>query len=269
MAELNIFHELSFEKYFLIKNIGFLLAFVFGTVLQVLTPHHKSLIADFKNWRVNLSMAFMNTLLMSLLVGSVLLVFSNYVVSVGWGVLQWLHIPTVMQIILSVLILDFTAYIWHRTNHRWPFLWRFHAVHHSDINFDTSTAVRFHIGELLISFGVRLFVVGLFGLPIIGLLIFELIYQFFNIFEHGNIRLPFWLERVMGFVFVTPALHRKHHATNWRDLNSNYSTIFSFWDRFGKTFLDSASSEKFQVGLPSQVRDYTLSEVLIMPAKKM
>jgi sterol desaturase/sphingolipid hydroxylase (fatty acid hydroxylase superfamily) len=168
-------------------------------------------------------------------------------------------------IVLTVLILDFTTYIWHRANHTLRFLWRFHRVHHSDMNFDTSTALRFHIGEILISFGFRYLVVFLFRLPLLGLVAFELLFSFFNFFEHGNLKLPIQLELVLEKIFITPGLHRKHHSQNLIELNSNYGTIFSFWDRLARTRLSATSQENFKVGLPNQKSLWTLTKIILNP----
>ena len=109
-------------------------------------------------------------------------------------------------------MLDLVAYMWHRANHTWTLLWRFHAVHHSDIYFDASTAFRFHPGELLISLGVRLVAVTVTGLPILGLIAFEVLYGFSNVFVHSDIRMTSRHERRLGWVIVTPSLHRMHHS---------------------------------------------------------
>ncbi len=233
--------------------------------MQLISPHHKDRLSDLRNWRVNVPMALMNTVILSLLVGTFLLTLSNWLVKNQFGVLQWIFSEKWLMVIASVFILDFTAYIWHRANHKWGFLWRFHKVHHSDTIFETTTAVRFHLGELLISLGIRIGVVIVFGIPVEGLLVFELIYQFFNIFEHGNIYLPSWIEKPLGWIFVTPALHRKHHSVNRDELNSNYATIFSFWDRLGQTFVASHSNERFTVGLPDVKTNYDLWSALKLP----
>jgi len=249
------------------KSYGFIIVFLFCTLIQVLSPHHADIKKDFRNWRVNLGLAGLNIILLTLLGAALVVSLSAWLVQNGWGLMQAFVVPLWLQILLSVLLLDFVAYAWHIANHRVPFLWRFHSVHHSDINFDTSTAVRFHVGELFISMMVRLLVVFVFGIPVIGLLVFELIYQFFNTFEHGNIRLPRWLEQVLQLVFVTPALHRKHHSVRPHELNANYATIFSFWDRLGNTRVPSHSAEEFPVGLPGQKHDLGFVAVLKLPLK--
>lgn len=255
---------LSVDQFIQYKQVGFVSAFVFCTLIQVFSPHHVQIKNDFNNWRVNFPTAILNAVVLFYLVSSVILNLSVWVIENKFGLFQVIE-NKYIQIFLSVLALDFTAYLWHIANHKNKFLMRFHAVHHSDINFDTSTAIRFHIGEIFISFLVRLLVVVLCGIPLEGLLAFELLYQFFNFFEHGNIKLPLGFERILEKIFITPAYHRKHHSKIPNELNSNYGTIFSFWDRLCKTKTPSHSNEVFALGLPKQNHEWTLKEILFRP----
>ena len=117
----------------------------------------------------------------------------------------WVAIP------ISVLGMDFISYIWHRANHAVPFLWRFHQAHHSDMDYTVTTALRFHPAELLLALPLRLVAVVVFGVPIAGIIVFEVIFAFANFYEHGNIDLPLKVERTLGSLLITPALHRRHH----------------------------------------------------------
>ena len=145
-------------------------------------------------------------------------------------------------------------------------LWRFHAVHHSDIHFDASTAFRFHPGELLISLGVRLVVVTATGLPILGLIAFEVIYGFCNLFVHSDIRIAKGRERCLGWLLVTPSLHRVHHSERPEILNRNFGTVLSIWDRLGRTLLAGSADTPVALGLPGQHgRELGLGEALRLP----
>ena len=169
-----------------------------------------------------------------------------------------------------LLVLDLTAYSEHVANHWVALFWRFHSVHHSDEIFDASTAVRFHIGELLVSFVVRLFVVAMFGLPVVGILAFEIIYGFLNFFLQGNTRLPERFSRKLEGVFITPVLHRFHHSANSDQLNMNFGTIFSIWDRIFGTFAQIVSHESYKVGLPHPTPGTaTLIGILKHPISKL
>lgn len=253
----NLLLTINAENYAHNAAIVFLVVFSFFTALQLLSPHHANILGDFKNWRVNLLLSLTNTLILSSLSGRWLLPRMQEVTN--------FNASTVINLLLIVLGLDFVSYLWHRANHKFHFLWRFHEVHHSDRNFDTSTAVRFHLGELLISFCIRWAVVTIAQIPIEGLFVYEIFFQFFNIFSHGNIKLPRRLENLLGLIFITPAIHRKHHSVLKADLDTNFGTIFSFWDRLGRTFKHGQSSEVYPLGLPGQKSDWRLVEMFVKP----
>jgi len=131
---------------------------------------------------------------------------------------------------LDLLILDGLTYGWHRLNHQVPFLWRFHSVHHLDRFLDTTSAVRFHFGEVLLSAAARAAVVILLAIPLASVLVFETLLLLATIFHHSNLRLPPALERALARVIVTPSIHWVHHHRRRSDTDSNYSTILSLWD---------------------------------------
>ena len=134
-------------------------------------------------------------------------------------------------LLLDLLLLDFLIYWWHRANHRVSFLWRFHDVHHRDAFLDTTSAVRFHPGEVVLSALARAAVMVPLGLPLASVLSFEILVLLAALFHHSNIRLPGWFERPLSWLIVTPSIHWVHHHAARRDTDSNYGTVFSFWDR--------------------------------------
>ncbi len=239
---------------------------LFATALQALLPYRRSFIRQVANWKVNFPLAVLNLVGITAVCGGCACSVARWAGENGIGLLNHLLIPLPWQIAIGVLVLDLTAYFWHRANHELSFLWRFHAVHHSDQWFDASTAVRFHPGEIMISLGVRVGVVAVLGIPVEGILAFEMIYAGFNFFEHGNIRLAPSVERAAGAAFVTPALHRKHHSVVRSELNSNFGTIFSIWDRLFRTYLASSSSEQISVGLSGDGESETrVARLLTLP----
>jgi sterol desaturase/sphingolipid hydroxylase (fatty acid hydroxylase superfamily) len=145
----------------------------------------------------------------------------------GWRP-DWWSGP--LGLALDILILDFWIYWWHRANHEIPVLWRFHEVHHLDRFLDTTSAVRFHFGEVLLSAGVRAAVIVALGIPILSVVVFETLVLLSALFHHSNIRLPARVERALARVIITPSIHWVHHHAVRADTDSNYGTIFSFWD---------------------------------------
>lgn len=141
----------------------------------------------------------------------------------GGSVISW-------GLALDVLLLDVLIYWWHRANHEVPFLWRFHEVHHLDRFLDTTSALRFHFGEVLLSALARAGVILLLGFPFASVLVFEVLVIFSAVFHHSNLRLPAGLERALSRIIITPSIHWVHHHAVRSDTDSNYGTIFSFWD---------------------------------------
>lgn len=135
-----------------------------------------------------------------------------------------------LGLLLDLLLLDFLIYWWHRANHEVPFLWRFHEVHHLDRFLDTTTALRFHFGEVLLSAVFRAAVILVLAIPLASVLAFEALLLIATIFHHSNLRLPPKLERALARVVITPSIHWVHHHALKRDTDSNYGTVFSFWD---------------------------------------
>jgi sterol desaturase/sphingolipid hydroxylase (fatty acid hydroxylase superfamily) len=134
-------------------------------------------------------------------------------------------------LLLDLVLLDCLIYWWHRANHVVPLLWRFHAVHHLDRFLDTTSAVRFHAGEVLLSALARAGAIALLALPLSSVLVFETLVLMAAMFHHSNLRLPAALERALSLVMVTPSIHWVHHHRRRIDTDSNYCTILSLWDR--------------------------------------
>jgi sterol desaturase/sphingolipid hydroxylase (fatty acid hydroxylase superfamily) len=152
----------------------------------------------------------------------------------------------------DLLLLDVLIYWWHRANHVVPFLWRFHAVHHLDGFLDTTTALRFHFGEVLLSALARAAVVVLLGFPFASVLAFEALVLAATVFHHSNVRLPPGLERALAWVVVTPSIHWVHHHAVRRDTDSNYATVLSMWDRLFGSRSAARRSLAMPIGVEGQ-----------------
>jgi sterol desaturase/sphingolipid hydroxylase (fatty acid hydroxylase superfamily) len=177
----------------------------------------------------------------------------------GFGALQWLGAPVWLALPLGIAGLDAVSYGWHRANHRVAWLWRFHRVHHADRAFQTTTALRFHPVELLLALPLRLAGIAVLGISPLGVLVFELVFGAMNLLEHGNFDVRARTERALARIVVTPALHRLHHARNDADLNSNFGTILSGWDRALGTLRESDSARVFETGLPGDAGERVMS----------
>jgi len=157
----------------------------------------------------------------------------------------------------DILLLELWIYWWHRANHEIPFLWRFHEVHHLDRFLDTTSAVRFHFGEVLLSALVRGVVIVAFSIPLGSVLIFEALVLIAALFHHSNFEIPERLDRALALVIITPGIHWVHHHRVRADTDSNYGTIFSFWDRLFGTRSPTRRTADMAIGVEGrEERDF-------------
>jgi sterol desaturase/sphingolipid hydroxylase (fatty acid hydroxylase superfamily) len=183
------------------------------------------------------------------------------------GLLSFLPLSPLVHSIFGFLMMDLTFYYWHRLNHRSRFLWRFHNVHHIDPDLDLSTAVRFHFGEIALSTAFRVTQISLIGVSIGTFLAYEVVFQAGTLFHHSNIRLPIRVERIVSKVLVTPRMHGIHHSTVRDELDSDFSTIFSWWDRMHGTLRLDVPQDQITIGVPAYLEpgDNTLRNCLWLP----
>ena len=179
----------------------------------------------------------------------VLLFLSNYVTTAEWGLLSHFHLDPAFHIIVSVIALDLIAYALHRLYHRVPFLWRFHRAHHSDLDIDATTSLRFHLGEVLITIGMKGLSVVVLGISPVGFLISETVTLAAGLFSHGNVRLPRSLEPRLRLAIVTPTMHWIHHSCRPAEHNTNLGAVFSGWDRLFGTYFMGVQRDQIKFGL--------------------
>ncbi len=184
-----------------------------------------------ERWFINFSLAVINTTLLRLAFPVLAVGWAMQIEARGWGLLQALVMPAWLKLLLAVVLLDMAIYWQHRVFHMAPWLWRLHRLHHSDVDFDLTTGLRFHPGEILISMLVKFAVITLLGTPALAVLIFEIILSSSSLFEHANLRLPRLLDARLRWLIVTPDMHRVHHSVIPRETNSNFGFNFSIWDR--------------------------------------
>lgn len=185
----------------------------------------------------------------------------------GFGLLNVWAMPLWAHAVGAVLLMDSWTYLWHRLNHRIPFLWRFHRVHHADAKMDVTTASRFHTGEIVFSSLLRIPLIALFGIHVWELLLYETLMFAVVQFHHANIVLPDRLDRVLRLFIVTPAMHKVHHSRWQPETDSNYSSFLSLWDRLGRSFKMRKRLEDIRLGLDDLDAEEhtTMSGLLKMP----
>ena len=179
----------------------------------------------------------------------------------GWRP-DWWSGP--LGLLLDLLLLDLLIYWWHRWNHEWPFLWRFHGVHHLDRFLDSTSALRFHFGEILIAALARAAIILLIGFPLSSIVAFETLVLIATIFHHSDLRLPAALEAALARLFITPSIHWVHHHRRKLDTDSNYGTVFSFWDRLFATSNPMRRQKEMAIGVEGE-EERALPGLLLRP----
>ena len=167
----------------------------------------------------------------------------------------------------DIIILDLFLYFWHRAVHRVDFLWRFHAVHHIDTHLDTTSAIRFHFGEIFFAAFVRAVIIMAFAIPFSSVIVFETLVLMFTLFHHSNLGLPDAVDRILSKVIVTPGIHWVHHHTDVRDRNGNYATVFSLWDPLFRSQSRIKRSRDVELGIAG-VKDQPITGLITQPFRK-
>lgn len=187
-----------------------------------------------------------------------------------FGLVQLIPLPEWARFAAAFLLLDLSFYYWHVANHRIPFLWRFHNVHHIDPDLDASTGFRFHFGEVLFSTVFRVIQVGVIGPSLAVFAAYEVVFQANTLFHHSNMRLPIRVERALNWVLVTPRMHGIHHSQARNETNSNYSVVFCWWDKLHRTLRLNIPQGKIQIGIPgySLPGDNQIWHALTLPFRK-
>ena len=176
-------------------------------------------------------------------------------------------LPVWIEAAIAFVLLDYSNYVWHILLHKLPFMWRFHLVHHTDLDLDITTAFRFHFGELIASVLFRGAAVFIIGVSPAIVLIYEIVFEAATQFHHSNTRLPFHFEKAFNKLFVTPRMHGIHHSMIKSETDSNFSTIFSFWDRIHRTMRINIHQNQIVTGVPSYAdeRELTIGKLLKLP----
>jgi sterol desaturase/sphingolipid hydroxylase (fatty acid hydroxylase superfamily) len=193
-------------------------------------------------WLSNLGLVALNSFLVRLAVPVTAVAAALLAAERGWGLLNFVVWPAWLELLLGVLALDLVIYLQHVMFHAVPLLWRLHMVHHADLDFDFTTGLRFHTLEIALSACIKLAAVLAFGPSAWAVLAFEVLLNATSMFNHGNVRLPLRLDRVLRWLVVTPDMHRVHHSVIVREANSNFGFNLPWWDRLFGTYRDQPSA---------------------------
>lgn len=186
------------------------------------------------------------------------------------GLLNWIPLPAWARVVPSFLLMDYAYWWWHWANHMIPLLWRFHNVHHTDLDMDVSTASRFHFGEMIFSVGFLSLAVVVFGIGPIMLLVFFIAFESATLFHHSNWRLPIGLEHILNLILVTPRMHGIHHSIVQRETNSNWGTMFCWWDKLHRTLRRDIPQDEIIIGVAAyrDEKELTFGRLWLLPFRK-
>jgi len=206
----------------------------------------------------------------SLLVAPAAMAVAQWGAERRMGLCYVVPLPSWGAIILGVLLMDLTFYYWHRANHKISLLWRFHNVHHVDPDLDVSTSFRFHVAEIGYSTLFRVAQVAVLGIDPTTFLIYQMVFAWATMFHHSNLRLPLGFERGLNKILVTPRMHGVHHSDVITETDSNYSVLFSWWDRLHGTLILNVRQDAINVGVPAyqDLKDNGLRALLKAPFVK-
>lgn len=246
------------------KGIAILTVFLVLFIIERLRPNalnvvkrpFKRLVKNLFFWPINIGLSFMVILPISFAATQMHF----------WERPEWAG--GIAGLIINLLILDLFIFWWHRAVHEIPFLWKFHEVHHMDEHLDTTSAIRFHFGEIFFASFARAIVIILFAIPFTSIVIFEALVFVFSLFHHSNITLPKNTERMIAKIIVTPSLHWVHHHAIRRDTDSNYGTILSVWDRIFKTRSATQRFADMPIGVEG-LKDKDFSKLVVRPFKNI
>jgi sterol desaturase/sphingolipid hydroxylase (fatty acid hydroxylase superfamily) len=218
----------------------------------------------------NLTLAGLGLATLNLLQAPALVPVAEWARTERIGLLHWTSLPDPAKTVAAILLMDYTLWHWHWLTHRVPLLWRFHLVHHVDLDLDSSTALRFHFGEMILSVPYRLAQVLVIGASPFAVAVWQVLIAASILFHHSNLRLPARLERALVRLVVTPRMHGIHHSDYENETNSNWSSLLSAWDRLHGTLLLSVPQREVQIGVPSyrDPREATLGKALALPFRR-
>jgi len=189
-----------------------------------------------QRWPINLGLAALNVAVLRVTIGAAAWLAASWAGQQQLGLFNLLPLPDWTAFALSLLLLDLAIYAQHVAAHRWQWFWRLHQVHHTDIDFDTSTAVRFHPLEILLSMLYKVVLAVTLGVAPVTVIVFEIVLNGCALFNHGNVSLPAAFEQKLRYLLITPDLHRIHHSSYQPETDSNYGFSLSWWDKLFKTY---------------------------------
>ncbi len=234
------------------NEIYWRLGMFFGLLLtmalwETISPRRQWQLSRGARWLNHLTLSVVNTLVVRILIPTTVAAFALILEGRGIGLLNWLNLPVWLSVLAGVLLLDLAIYAQHYWFHKIDFFWRFHRMHHTDLDCDVTTGVRFHPVEIVISMIIKFAVVAVIGAPALAVVLFEILLNATSMFNHSNVKMAHVLDRGLRSVIVTPDMHRVHHSIIRNETDSNFGFNLSVWDRIFGTY--RAQPEEGHLGM--------------------
>lgn len=246
--------------------------FALMAVWEVLAPRRQLLLGRGVRWPSNIGIVVLDTALVRVLFPMGAVAVALWCEAAGYGVMNVLAMPHWLAVPLAVIVMDLVVYGQHVMFHAVPMLWRLHRMHHADTEFDVTTGARFHPIEIVASMVIKIGVVAILGAPAIAVLIFEVLLNATSMFNHSNVRMALWLDRIVRLFVVTPDMHRVHHSIETHETHSNFGFNMPWWDRLFGTYRGQpeAGHDGMTIGLPvfRDFREQRLDNMLTQPFRE-
>ena len=251
---------------------------VFAAVLtamawwEAIAPRRLRSYSRAKRWPANLAIATLGTVVVRFAMPLDALGFASFCTTHGWGLLNTIPLRRTIAVIGAVIALDFAIYLQHVLFHALPVLWRFHRMHHTDLDLDVTSGVRFHPVESVISMAIKLAAIAVLGPPVAGVLAFEVLLNASSLFNHSNVAIAPANDALMRLLICTPDMHRVHHSIVVRETNSNFGFNLPWWDRLFGTYCSEPAAG--QIGMTIGIEQFREADelgfirMLIQPWRK-
>lgn len=234
---------MTFDEFILNNEKQIRLTFFLGTfaliaIWELFAPRRALTVSKILRWSNNMGLVFFNTFILRLIFPAAAVGVTVFAAENGWGLLNYYDVPLLPASIIAIIVMDFIIYLQHVMVHAVPLFWRLHRVHHADPDYDVTTGARFHTLEIILSMLIKFATIVVLGPPVVAVVIFEVVLNAMAMFNHGNIKLPLGLDRLLRLIVVTPDMHRVHHSVEDDEANSNFGFNLSLWDRLFGTYRD-------------------------------
>lgn len=243
--------DLIYRNEATIRLIVFASCFALLVLWEWFNPRRELTQSKFRRWVTNVALVVTSTVLVRFAVPTAAIGIAYLVEQKQWGLANYFDLPMSVKILITFVLLDLAIYSQHAMFHVLPTMWRFHRVHHSDLDCDVTTGLRFHPVEILFSILIKIMVIMLLGAPVLAVILFEIVLNVMSMFTHSNIHLNETFERMLRWIIVTPDMHRVHHSSRENETNSNFSFHISLWDRIFGTYTaaPAAGHQGMTIGL--------------------